>query len=162
MGIRITPYLNIKFKGMIGGENKNEILRHSKGLIFPVIWQEPFGLAIIESLYFGCPVFGTPYGSLPELVTDKVGFLSASKAELIDKIRANNFSAEACHRYAIESFNSRLMAERYMLLYEKVLGGTPLNSSAPTLRTQQQEKFLPFISDDGSRRIFHVRDQTLY
>ncbi|MEF9931013.1 MAG: glycosyltransferase, partial [Bacteroidales bacterium] len=54
---------------MIGGEQKLNILKESKGLIFPVIWNEPFGLAITESLYCGAPVFGTPYGSLPELIT---------------------------------------------------------------------------------------------
>ncbi|MGV3510284.1 MAG: hypothetical protein ACO1N7_13415, partial [Sphingobacteriaceae bacterium] len=53
MGFRLTPNLNIKFKGMIGGEEKNEVLRQSKGLIFPVLWHEPFGIAITESLYFG-------------------------------------------------------------------------------------------------------------
>ena len=39
-------------------------------------WHEPFGIALIEALYFGCPVFGTPYGSLPEIVEEGVqGFL---------------------------------------------------------------------------------------
>ena len=61
---------------MVGGNKKNRLLQHSKGLIFPVKWDEPFGLAITESLYCGCPVFGTPYGSLPELVPSDVGFLA--------------------------------------------------------------------------------------
>lgn len=144
MGLRITPHLNIRFKGIIGGEKKNEILRKSKGLLFPVLWHEPFGLAITESLYFGCPVFGTPYGSLPELVSKEVGYLSASEDELIDRVKHNTFSPKTCHDYAISNFGSELMAERYLKLYEKVLNGENLNHVAPQLQTQQKEKFLPF------------------
>ncbi|MBC7914240.1 MAG: glycosyltransferase, partial [Pyrinomonadaceae bacterium] len=144
MGFRFTPYLNIRFKGMVGGEIKNEILRHSKGLIFPVLWNEPFGIAITESLYFGCPVFGTPYGSLPELTSPETGFLSASKTELTNKIRNNTFSPEACHRHVIDNFGSELMTERYLSLYQKVLNGENLNPVSPTLKNPQIEKFLPF------------------
>lgn len=65
MGFRLTLSPRVKFYGMVGGGEKLRLLQGSKGLIFPVRWHEPFGLAIIESLYFGCPVFGTPYGALP-------------------------------------------------------------------------------------------------
>lgn len=146
MGLRITPYLNIKFRGMIGGEVKNEYLRHSKGLIFPVLWHEPFGIAITESLYFGCPIFGTPYGSLPELVPAEVGFLSASKTELVNKIKNNDFSSKTCHEYVVKNFSSELMTTKYLNLYQKVLNGEPLNPIAPKLILQQTEKFLPFYT----------------
>lgn len=144
MGFRFTPYLNIRFKGMIGGEDKNEALRHSKGLLFPVLWHEPFGLAITESLYFGCPVFATPYGSLPELVTKDVGFLSTSKSELAEAIFENNYKATTCHEYAVEYFGSKLMTERYLEVYQKVLDGEQLNARNPTLKAQPTERFLPF------------------
>ena len=75
MGLRLTFSPRIRFYGMIGGVKKSQMLNGSKGQIFPVRWHEPFGLAIIESLYFGCPVFGTPYGSLPEIVNNDVGLL---------------------------------------------------------------------------------------
>ena len=58
-GFRFTFSRQIHFHGMVGGEQKNSLLNGSRGLIFPVRWHEPFGLAIIESLYFGCPVFST-------------------------------------------------------------------------------------------------------
>ncbi len=59
MGLRVTFTKYATFYGMVGGDKKLEILNGSKGLIFPVLWHEPFGLAIIESLYYGCPVLGT-------------------------------------------------------------------------------------------------------
>jgi hypothetical protein len=146
MGFRFTPYTTITFKGIIGGEEKHQVLRESKGLIFPVLWNEPFGIAIIESLYFGCPVFGTPYGSLPELVTEDVGILSRSATELAERIKENNFNRSICHDYAREYFGSELMTDRYLALYEKVLNGERLNATNPSLQEEQKEKFLPFFT----------------
>ena len=64
-GFRWTLSRSIHFHGMVGGSEKTGLLNASRGMIFPVRWHEPFGLAVIESLYFGCPVFATPYGALP-------------------------------------------------------------------------------------------------
>ena len=93
MGVRLTFSPRIHFHGMLGGEKKCNLINGSKGLVFPVKWHEPFGLAIIESLYYGCPVFGTPYGSLPELIASDFGYLSNKKKELVEAIlNSNSFS----------------------------------------------------------------------
>lgn len=145
MGIRLTFDPNTRFNGMKGGNEKNHILNGSKALLFPVLWHEPFGLAIIESLYFGCPVIGTPYGSLPELVPTELGFLSNKKEELVKAVRhIDDFDRAACHRYVMENFTSDKMAMAYLALYEKVVNGSPLNVIPPKLKQVQQEKFLPF------------------
>ena len=122
----------IKFHGMIGGQQKIKILSHSKGLIFPVLWNEPFGIAIIESLYFGCPVFGTTYGSLPELINNKVGFLSNSLAELSDALNDRKFSPVDCQNLVLEKFTSSVMTRNYLELYERVLSGEQLNENRPS------------------------------
>ncbi len=143
MGIRFTFSLKTKFHGMVGGHKKDLLLNGSKGLIFPVRWHEPFGLAIIESLYFGCPVFGTPYGSLPELVNDQVGFLSNNKEDIVLAIRdANTFSKKHCHEYALTEFNSKKMALNYLERYEKVLSNEKLNPVAPKIVSIPKNKFL--------------------
>jgi len=131
MGIRFYPDLHVRFKGMVDNRKKSRYLQSSGGLLFPVLWHEPFGLAIIESLYFGCPVFGTPYGSLPELVTKETGFLSNSKSELAKAIKASDYNRQYCHDYAVSEFCSSVMAGRYVSLYEKVLNGESLHLSHP-------------------------------
>lgn len=148
MGLRITLDRRIHFEGMVGGEEKNRLINGSRALVFPVRWNEPFGLAVVESLYFGCPVFGTPYGSLPELVTSDFGFLSNRKAELVDALtHVEEYDRRKCHEYVCDNFTSRQMAQKYLSLYEKVLNGENLNPQAPKLVQSNVPKFLPWYED---------------
>ncbi len=143
MGIRFTFSPRVSFTGMIGGNEKFKLLNESKGLIFPVRWHEPFGLAIIESLYYGCPVFGTPYGSLPELVKKDVGFISDKSDELGKAIlNVDSYSRKRCHEYVVEEFNSKKMAMEYLKKYEIVISGNTLNTNAPKLLKIQEQKWL--------------------
>lgn len=130
-GFRFTLSRKAQFYGMVGGQEKFRLLNSSNGLILPVCWHEPFGLAVIESLYFGCPIFATPYGALPELVGPEHGFLSASKSELVSSILEKSFDVRACHQHAVEFFNAETMALRYLDKYEKVLSGVGLSNNQP-------------------------------
>jgi glycosyltransferase involved in cell wall biosynthesis len=108
MGFRLTLDPVAHFHGMVDDCLKYKVMSKSKGLVFPVLWNEPFGLAIIESLFAGCPVFGTPYGSLPELVPSEVGFLSASSDELAEAMKdSQQWKPQVCRDYAVENFNSK-------------------------------------------------------
>ncbi len=145
-GIRLTFDPRIQFDGLKGGKEKNELLKGSKGLIFPVLWNEPFGLSIVESLYFGCPVFGTPYGSLNEIIQPTVGFTSNSMNALIDAVKnAAQFNSSICHDYVMSNFTSIQMANNYLKKYEQVLNGQHLNTATPILKEIQKDKFLPFL-----------------
>lgn len=146
MGLRFTFSPRIQFYGMVGGTFKTNLLNESKGLIFPVRWHEPFGLAIIESLYYGCPVFGTPYGSLPELIPKDFGYLSNQKNKLVDAIlNSTDYSSEACHEYALNSFNSRKMSLAYLEKYKMILDRQDLNLNQPILQEIQKQKFLEWL-----------------
>jgi glycosyltransferase involved in cell wall biosynthesis len=142
MGFRFTTSKWAAFYGMVGGEQKLDLLKHSKALIFPVLWHEPFGLAIIESLFFGCPVLATKYGSLPELISDELGFLSNNENELIKEFKnIGSYKSKFCHQYAADIFNSKIMAENYLLLYEKILNGEKINMNLP--QYVEKENVLP-------------------
>ncbi len=145
MGLRLTLDTHVSFKGMVDNQRKAQYLTKSKGLIFPVLWHEPFGLAIIESLYYGCPVFATPYGSLNEIVTEQFGFLSASENKLAHAIHQSElYSNKDCHQYANDCFSADIMAKSYINFYEKVWSGELLNVSQPTLVEKNNSKFLPY------------------
>lgn len=131
MGLRFTLSRRIAFHGMVAGRRKAELLRRSSGLIFPVVWHEPFGLAVIESLYMGAPVFATPYGALPEIVTPEVGRLSTARSQMVYDITHADFSPRTCHEYARDIFSARCMALGYVRKYEAVANGETLNLVAP-------------------------------
>jgi len=138
MGFRLTLSSRVHFRGMVNDAEKYAVMQQSRGLIFPVTWHEPFGLAVIESLYAGCPVFATPYGSLPELVRDpQFGLLTDSADVLVEHLRQQpQYDARACHEYARECFSADVMARAYVQKYEQVLNGHPLNPQFGERQTQ--------------------------
>jgi glycosyltransferase involved in cell wall biosynthesis len=160
MGLRITLSPNVRFHGMLGNDGKMAILNGSKGLIFPVMWHEPFSLAAVESLYFGCPIFSSPYGCMPEILGKSTavnnrtqwngtmdayyspyGCLSLKKTDLVEAIKnVDQYSREACHEYAVEKFSSKRMAMDYLNLYEKILNGKNLNEIENLLSVPNIEK----------------------
>ena len=124
MGFRFTPSPRIHFHGMVDNDAKQHFISHSKGLVFPVLWDEPFGLCLTESLYYGAPVFGTQRGSLPEIVAPEVGFLSNDEDELARHIaEGHEYSPQRCHEYAAGLFGAEPMAKAYLDVYQSVLDG---------------------------------------
>lgn len=136
---------NVSFKGMVGGEYKHNLIRQSQGLLLPVRWHEPFGLAYTESLFLGCPVFATPYGAIPEIVSEKeMGFLSTDHTELAAAMEdMSQYNRKLCHEVARERFGHLQMAQGYQQYYQQVLDGVPLHSSAP-FATEDLTALLPF------------------
>ena len=144
MGIKINLSRNANFLGLQNDSSKMSILKKSKGLIFPVLWDEPFGLAIIESMYMGCPVFGTPYGSLPELVNTDCGYLSIDSEEIVKMLKQNDmFNRNLISDFAADNFNSSIMADNYIAKYEEVLNGNFLNEKKPVMLSNNT--FYPFL-----------------
>ena len=142
-GFRFTWSRRVSFAGMVGGQVKLDLLQGSRGLIFPVLWHEPFGLAVIESLYFGCPVYATPYGALPELVPAGCGVLSASRSELAEAVRRGGFDARACHEQATRHFSAAAMAAGYLQTYQRILDGETLHATPPAMTASA--KALPWL-----------------
>lgn len=132
MGFRLTLSPRVHFFGMVDDGKKAEVISTSQGLVFPVRWHEPFGLAIIESLYYGAPIFATRHGSLPELVPEEVGYLSNSSRELAQAMTELSFSPSYCHEYARVHFSASRMAQDYLKLYEQVLNGYSLCPHKPS------------------------------
>ena len=76
-------------------------------------------------MYLGCPVFGTPYGALPEIVKEGTGFLSDKSSEIANALKnVNSFDRKFISEYAGDEFNSKKMAQEYLKKYEAVLSGS--------------------------------------
>jgi len=57
-------------------EKRNKLLLQSKCFLFPIQWEEPFGLVMIEAMACATPVVAFARGSVPEIVKDgETGFI---------------------------------------------------------------------------------------
>ena len=67
---------NNKFFDLVTEKERINIVNKAKFLLFPIHWEEPFGMVLIESMASGTPVIAFAQGSSPEIVVDGVtGFL---------------------------------------------------------------------------------------
>ncbi|MFQ5666297.1 MAG: glycosyltransferase [Candidatus Binatia bacterium] len=118
---------NVQFCGEVGGRRKAKLIAGARALLFPIRWDEPFGLVVAEALISGTPVITTPRGAMPELVTPNVGFLCRDEAEFEQAIRhVADVSPAACRHRALEHFTSAVSAHKYLQYYERLLAGQPL------------------------------------
>jgi glycosyltransferase involved in cell wall biosynthesis len=92
-------------------------------LLFPIDWPEPFGLVMIEALACGTPVIARRRGSVPEILRDGVtGFLCETEAEMVDAVaRLPEVSRRRCREEFEARFSDRVMAERYLDVYRRLL-----------------------------------------
>jgi glycosyltransferase involved in cell wall biosynthesis len=88
----------------------------------PALWDEPFGLTLVEALMSGTPVLGTPRGALPEIVTPDVGALGSTLDDLV-RLRASLVACDPanCRARAERWFDHRRMASEYVRMYQKYL-----------------------------------------
>ncbi len=118
---------DVHFCGEVGGRRKAELLAGARALLFPIRWEEPFGIVVAEALISGTPVVTTPRGAMPELITPEVGFLCRDEREMEDALRrVDGISPEACRHRALEQFTSTVCTRKYLRYYELLLAGRPL------------------------------------
>lgn len=118
----IKPFIDgtqIVFLGSLNDEEKNTYLGKSKALLFPIEWDEPFGMVMVEAMACGTPVIAYSRGSVPEVVKDKVtGFISNSYVEMIGYIKMiNSVSRLNCRNFAQAQFDTDIIASNYLNLF---------------------------------------------
>lgn len=115
--------------GPVAGSVKSKLLEEASCLIFPIQWDEPFGLVVVEAMISGTPVFAPPRGAMSELITEKTGKLIGldDEEEWIRAIRsANRYDPTECRNLVLNHFTHWHMAENYLSMYRKAIQGVPL------------------------------------
>lgn len=100
-------------------KQKVDILGRAAGLLFPIQWDEPFGLVMAEAMACGTPVIALSRGSAPEVVEDGVtGFVVPSLDEMVDAVpRLKELSPLACRERVERMFSAQSMADQYEELF---------------------------------------------
>jgi glycosyltransferase involved in cell wall biosynthesis len=122
----IEPYLSkgqIEYVGVLDPRERNEFLGNAKALLFPVNWEEPFGLVMVEAFACGTPVIGLNRASVPEIVKDgKTGFVADNLKEMQAAIKhIDSIRREDCRAYAEKYFSAARMADEYEKAYAKAI-----------------------------------------
>ncbi len=100
-------------------EMKVAAYQHAFATLFPILWPEPFGLVMAESMACGTPVIAFRRGSVPEVVADgKTGFICDSVEEAVEALeRVPSLDRRDCRRHVEEHFSARLNVDRHEALY---------------------------------------------
>jgi glycosyltransferase involved in cell wall biosynthesis len=98
------------------------LLQRGRAFIFPIRWQEPFGLVMIEALACGTPVLATPQGAATEIVEDGTsGYLRPDLESLAACVgQLNRISPRDCRARVEQHFSADAMVDRYEHLFTKV------------------------------------------
>jgi glycosyltransferase involved in cell wall biosynthesis len=121
----IKPHIDGRFIDYVGEADlqmKNQLLGGSRGLLFPIQWNEPFGLVMIEAMACGTPVFAFPGGSVPEIVRTNVsGSISYSAEQMAEAVRNTTYVPEVVRGWVEQRFSVDIMVQRYVKLYQGIL-----------------------------------------
>ncbi|MTB49628.1 glycosyltransferase [Lewinella sp. W8] len=114
---------DVRYLGHLNRAQLGELLAGASVGVFPAVWDEPFGLVLVEMLACGTPVAAFNSGATPEILTSEVGVvvekgdaeaLASAIGEAAGKDRAD------CRRRA-EQFSIQKMVEAYEAVYRSVL-----------------------------------------
>ena len=125
----IRPVLPADFEvmGEIDQVAKVDLIRRAKAVLFPIDWQEPFGLVMTEAMACGTPVIATPRGSVPEVIEDGVtGWIvdvDRYPEEAAERLgRLGEIDPSACRERVRRIFSKASMVAGYERVFDLVAG----------------------------------------
>ena len=121
----IEPLLgdDVQYLGEVPYEEKLRLLGGAKATLFPIRWNEPFGLVMLESMACGTPVLAFKEGAAPEVVADgRTGYLCDDTSDMADHLRAvDKIDRDECRADVEVRFSTERMAREHAELFERVV-----------------------------------------
>jgi glycosyltransferase involved in cell wall biosynthesis len=124
----------VRYAGEVDAAAKRRLLGGADALLFPIDWEEPFGLVMIEALSCGTPVIGFRRASVPEIVDDgSTGFVVDDVEAMAAAVAGiTDISRFACRVTAEARFDVGRMVDAYEDAYATAVGGGPVAPIAGT------------------------------
>jgi glycosyltransferase involved in cell wall biosynthesis len=112
----------VVYLGSVGPEKRGEILGSAAALLHPIVFAEPFGLSVVESMACGTPVIAYRKGSMPEVVDEGVTGRLVDRADQAVKAVAGigGIDRVACATQARERFGADRMVDDYLRIYREL------------------------------------------
>jgi glycosyltransferase involved in cell wall biosynthesis len=122
----------IRYVGEADPESKRRLLAGADALLFPIEWDEPFGLVMVEALASATPVIGFDRASVPEIVDDgRTGFVVKDLDAMVDAIgRLDEIDRDACRAAAEARFTVSRMVDDVEAMYERMLDAATAGTTA--------------------------------
>jgi glycosyltransferase involved in cell wall biosynthesis len=125
---KVKPMINGKqiiYLGEVDNTTRDDLLRTSEALLFPIQWHEPFGLVMVEAMAAGTPVVASNIGSVPEIVENgKNGYVISDINDIneySEKIaRIDDIDREYCRKIVEEKFTDKIMVSKYLSHYNHI------------------------------------------
>jgi glycosyltransferase involved in cell wall biosynthesis len=121
----IRPHLSatIEYLGEVNHNEKVSLLQNARATLFPIEWQEPFGLVLIESMACGTPVIAARRGAVPKIVENGIGGLIVDRWE--DAAQAlqhtDQIPPAATRRSVEQRFTPQQMIHNYLDAFERTI-----------------------------------------
>ena len=123
----VEPILgdDVEVHGECPNDQKTDLLARAAALLFPIQWDEPFGLVMTEAMACGTPVVAWRNGSVPEVVADgETGFIVSSVEEMAAAVdRVGELDPHVMRARVKELFSAAAMITGYERAYERALAG---------------------------------------
>ncbi len=121
----VEPHLGhgIEWLGEVSHGEKVELLQNARATLFPIEWEEPFGLVMIESMACGTPVIATARGAVPEVIDNGRSGIIVEDYRIIPAAleEADRIDPMECRRYVEERFSPLRMVHDYVKAYETAI-----------------------------------------
>ncbi|PWT82167.1 MAG: hypothetical protein C5B57_09155 [Blastocatellia bacterium] len=152
---QIAPYLDgrrIEYIGEADAAQKNTLLSKARALLFPIQWEEPFGLVVIEAMACGTPVLAFAGGAVEEVVQNGVnGWICRDVEDMAERIVGNLPTSVTCRDSVAAQFSVDHMVDHYLTIYEQLV---------PTTKQCVAESWRPHgRRDSGARPVLHSGDR---
>lgn len=114
----------VRYIGPVTDAQKDDLLGGAAALLFPIEWDEPVGIVMIEAMACGTPVIALSRGAVPEVVGQGVnGFVCESVEEMVTAVALlTSLDRRRCRESYVRRFSDRVVVDRYEELYRACMG----------------------------------------